>query len=163
MKKLISIVFVCFALGAFAQNTAKKELRPKKEQRNKLDSIRVAYINSNLPLSAEEQTKFWPVYDEMKTKMRELNKKEMQARSNVKNNLETMSEADLKTQVESMQALEQEKLTLKKEYSSKIASIITWKKSVKLVMIEKQFKEQLRDEIKRRRSENGSPNLQEMN
>lgn len=153
MKNVLSILFVVLAFGLQAQgkNGAK---------RNKLDSIRTAYINTNLPLSAEEQAKFWPVYDEMRTKMRDLNKKELQARKDLKENVETLSEADIKTKVETLQSAEQDKLNIKKEYASKIANIITWKKSVKLVQIEKQFKEKLREELQKRKG-NRPPNPDE--
>lgn len=165
MKKLMSILMICLSISAYSQNQPRKsDVRPRKEQRAKLDSIHNAYINTNLPLSSEEQARFWPVYVEMKDKLRDLNKKEIQTRNELKNNLETLSETDIKNKVELLQSIETDKLALKKEYSSKIAAAITWKKSVKLVRVEKEFKEKIRDELQRRKVErNSAPSDSDMN
>lgn len=157
MKKVILFIVLMFSIGAFAQapiNGKKGEmLEQRKDQRKKLDSLKMDFINKNLELTADEQTKFWPIYNEMNKKMREANKKQNQLRLEIKNSTETATEADLKAKIEALQNAEQEKLNVKKDYSPKIAAIITWKKSLKLVSLERQFRDKLKEELEKRKAE----------
>lgn len=157
MRKLTMIALMMVALPVMAQEGSGKEKSPeqRKERKEKIDSLKHVYINTELALTKEQQDKFWPLYDEMHKKMKEAGRKKMEAAKDLKENLESLKEAEIKSKVEIIQAAEQEKLNIKKDYSVKIANVITYKKAVQLVGLEHSFREKLREEMEKRKGEKG--------
>ncbi|MES2798854.1 MAG: hypothetical protein V4638_02455 [Bacteroidota bacterium] len=153
MRKLVIFTLLLMTIPAMAQEGSGKGKSPeqRKERREKIDSLKQVYINTELELTKEQQDKFWPVYDEMHKKMKEAGRKKVEAAKDLKANIETLKEAEIKAKVDIIQAAEQEKLNLKKEYSTKIANVITYKKAVQLVGVEHDFREKLREEMEKRR------------
>lgn len=151
MKKLAMVLFVLASLPVFAQ--PKGEVGKAKKE--KIEQLKIAYLTKHLELTSEESEKFWPVYNEMTTKLRENNKERMKLSKELKENLETMKDAEIKTKMDAILNTEQQEVTIKKEYSPKIAAVIGYKKSVKLVSLERQFRQELKKELERRKGENG--------
>ncbi len=151
MKKLALILFVLAQLPVYAQPKG-EGAKAKKE---KVEQLKIAYLTKHLELTTEESEKFWPVYNEMSTKLRDNNKERMKISKELRDNLETLKEAEIKTKMEAILNTEQQEVNIKKEYSSKIAAIIGYKKSVKLVSLERQFRQELKKELEKRKSESG--------
>lgn len=151
MKKLAMVLFVLASLPVFAQ--PKGEVGKAKKE--KIEQLKIAYLTKHLELTSEESEKFWPVYNEMTTKLRENNKERMKLSKELKENLETMKDAEIKTKMDAILNTEQQEVTIKKEYSPKIAAVIGYKKSVKLVSLERQFRQELKKELEKRKGENG--------
>lgn len=147
MKKLITLLFVALVLPILAQ--------PKSEQgkrKEKIDAMHIAYMNKNLELSDAEKEKFWPVYDEMRDKMKQNRKSMTELKKDLKN-FESLKEEEIKQKSEAIFVAQQQELNIKKEYSTRIAGIIGYKRSVKLVSLERQFRQDLKKELEKRRSE----------
>lgn len=149
MKKL---AFVFFILASFQLLAQPKGDKPKKE---KIEQLKIAYITKGLDLSTEESEKFWPVYNEMSKKMKENRKERMTLAKDLKDNVETLKESEIKTKIDAILKNEQAGLDIKKEYSDKIAAVIGYKKSVKLISLEKEFREELRKELQKRKGAEG--------
>ena len=72
MKKLYMILsFVCFAAAASAQE-AEPDLSEKKQQ--DIEALKVAFISKELELTPDEAQKFWPVFNQYSTEMKEATK-----------------------------------------------------------------------------------------
>jgi hypothetical protein len=154
MRKLALVLFVLATLPVIAQPAGGKGDRSK-EKREKVEQLKIAYFTKNLELTTEESEKFWPIYNEMSTKMRDNNKERMKLSKELKDNLETLKDAEIKAKMDAILNTEQQQVTIKKEYSSKIAAVIGYKKSVKLVSLEHQFSQELRKEFEKRKGEEG--------
>lgn len=146
------MLFLLFSATALAQ--PKGEPGKKKE---KIEQLRIAYITKNLELTTEEAEKFWPVYNEFTNKLRESKKTRMKLMKELKDNLETLKDSEIKSKTETIMAEEQKELDLKKEYAPKIAAVIGYKRSVKLVSLEREFRQQLKEELRKRREEREGP------
>ncbi|MFN5912003.1 MAG: hypothetical protein ACK45H_11750 [Bacteroidota bacterium] len=152
MRKLATMLFLLLSVSAMAQS--KEEPGKKKE---KIEQLRIAYISKNLELNSEEAEKFWPVYNEFTDKLRESKKTRMKLSKELKDNVDTMKDSDLKAKTEAIMAEDQKELDLKREYSPKIAAVIGYKRSVKLVSLEREFRQQLKEELRKRREERKGP------
>ena len=69
----------------------------------------------------------------------------------LKENFETLSEADIKSKSQSILSNEVEQAELKKEYHDKIADVIGYKKATKLLSLEQRFKRELLEQMKGRK------------
>lgn len=150
MRKLVLFLFVACALPVLAQ--PKGENGKRKE---KIEALHVEYINKNLELTDAEKEKFWPIYNEMTTKMKDSRKESMKLKKELKDGLDSMKDEEIKTKMEAILQNEQSELNLKKEYGPKIASTIGYKKSVKLVSLEREFRQELKKELQKRKGEEG--------
>jgi hypothetical protein len=151
MKKLALVMFVLATLPVFAQPKGEGG----KAKKEKIEQLKITYLTKHLELTTEESEKFWPVYNEMTTKLRDNNKERMKLSKELKENIDTMKDAEIKTKVDAILNTEQQEVNIKKEYSPKIAAVIGYKKSVKLVSLERQFRQELKKELEKRKGENG--------
>lgn len=77
MKKIIAILAAsALVLSSFAQAPHKpgKNAEFRKQQKERLQAEKVAYITSQLELTPEEAQVFWPVYNKAQAEQKEANK-----------------------------------------------------------------------------------------
>ena len=80
MKKLISILLtVSIAAAVFAQPQGKPGHKGQHPDFEKMRAERVAFITSEVGLTSEDAQAFWPIYNKVEEKQRELNKAEKTA------------------------------------------------------------------------------------
>ncbi len=148
LKSIYTIVlFVFFAIGTLNAQPPRKEHPNKKE---KIEQLKIAFITKELEFTTDEAEKFWPVYNEMSDKIHEKKKEERKLQMELKENFETLSEADIKSKSQSILNNEIEQAKLKKEYHDKIADVIGYKKATKLLSLEQRFKRELLEQMKGR-------------
>lgn len=152
MKKVTTMLFLLVTLTAMAQPQGEPGKR-----KEKVEQLRIAYITEKLPLTSAEAEKFWPVYNEFTDKLRETKKGNMQLRKDLHENLEKLSEGEIKEKIEMITVGQQKELDLQTEYGPKIASVVGYKKAVKLVSLEKEFRQELRKELQKRKEERLGP------
>jgi len=152
MKK---IAFGFLILGSsllsvtYAQEKTEPVDKTKKEEKDdKVDKLKIAYFNSELKLTEEEQAKFWPLYNECEAKMKELRKASRDIKKYLDENFETMSNEDAKNKLNEIFANEAKEVALKKEYATKFSAIIGDKRALKLLSLEHEFKKDLLDALK---------------
>jgi hypothetical protein len=147
MKNIILFVLFTFSIAAFfAQD---KPLKGK-ERQEKIKQVKIAYITEQLALTSAEAEKFWPIYNEMEVKIKNNRKSQRKIISELSN--EANKEEDFKKKSLLLFENEQEMLVIKKEYHSKIAEVIGYKKATKLLKVEREFKEKLIQELKNRKN-----------
>lgn len=135
---LLTLLFI--APFAFSQEDKEDEPQTRKET---IEQLKIAFITKELDLTTDQAEKFWPVYNELSKKINEENKTRKKTAENLKDNLETLSEEEIKTKTNSILDSDIEVAKLKKEYNEKIAAIIGYKKATKLLSLEARFKREL--------------------
>ena len=74
IKSLIIIIITLTSTFSFAQNG--RLMKQKKEQ---VKSLKVAFITSELDLTADESVKFWPLYNAFDEKQSEIRRTKMKS------------------------------------------------------------------------------------
>ena len=154
MKKLM-ILIVAVTLNSVQFAHAQEELDPSKRER--LEALKVAYLTQELYLTPEEAQQFWPLYNEMAQKMRDVRKEQRSNRKGAKENFDSMSDAELSYAIDKELEYEQQELDLKKEYNAKFKKILPIKKVAKLHMAETGFRRELLKGARDRRKIPGGP------
>jgi len=148
MKNLILIGVLIFSLGGvMAQETDKD----KDSRRDKIKALAVAHITEQLELTTQEAEKFWPVYNRIKDKHRELEKEKRKLIDELKGNFESLTEAKAQEYVDQMVRLEQQINESRTDYNhEEIVAIIGAKRFLKLNKAEHDFRRKMIKEYKER-------------
>lgn len=155
-KHLKSIILLLFFTGislfSFSQENQNKEKRGEK-----IKKLKVAYFTEELNLTVAESEKFWPIYNEMEEKLKTNRKDNKKVIDEISKNVDTYTDEDYKKSVNKIFENDINQTTIKKDYYAKIAAVIGYKKATKLLKLEKEFKQKLLKELKKRRNENQNP------
>ena len=120
----------------------------EKERDEKIDRLKIGFITSELALTTEEAEKFWPVYNELETKVKELRKASRKVQKEVEDGYDALSNEDAKKKMATLFENDEKEVALKKEYAEKISKIIGEKRSLKLLSLEHEFRRELLDRLK---------------
>lgn len=137
-----ALVLLAFLIGSAQLGIAQN---PELEQskREKLEALKIAHITERLALTPEEAQTFWPLYNELESKMKEVRKQKRQNRKSTRANHDQMSDKELMAAIEAELDYEQQELDLKKEYNKKFSKILPIKKVVLLHEAREGFKKRL--------------------
>ena len=139
MKKYSYIfILLWFAFNSESQTNAK---------RDKIDQLRVAFINSKVNLSNQETQQFWPLYNELNDKL-DLLKKTYRINFIKNFNAESLTDKEAEALIIAEFILKQKELDLNKEYYEKYKKILLIKKIALIKMAENDFKKELIKTIK---------------
>ncbi len=115
----------------------------RKQDREKIKSLKIAYITEKLDLTSKEAEAFWPVYNSHENKIEELRKKERSQGRNKKVDLALLSEKEAADLLNAQLELEQMKDDEKIGFIQKVSSILSAKKTLLLIEAEEEFKRKL--------------------
>jgi len=116
-------------------------------KRDKIDQLRVTFINSKVNLSNQETQQFWPLYNELNDKLDLL--KKIYRINFIKNfNAESLTDKEAEALLTAEYLLKQKELDLNKEYYEKYKKILPIKKIALIKMAENDFKKELIKTIK---------------
>ncbi|MFT6066526.1 MAG: hypothetical protein ACJAYY_001824 [Paraglaciecola sp.] len=148
MKKIIIYIpiFLFCTLSIFAQK--------KRESREKIRTLKIAYVTEKLNLTENEAQKFWPIYNTY-------NKEEYTLRSSYRfslkkaieknETLDNVSEEDSKKLIALKLSTDMKLYELEKDFVKKIKEIISYKKIIKLQIAEIEFGRNLMRKYKQKR------------
>ncbi len=146
-QKLVwALIPLLFASTAFSQAPG-----DDKERDDKIEALKVGFITKELNLTTSEAEKFWPVYNEMDAKMKELRQSCRKINKDLKDSEEKMTNDDAKKKLSTLFENDQKELDLKKEYSEKFIKIIGEKRTLKLLSLEHEFRRVLLERLKDRK------------
>ncbi len=154
MKKLTLIFLVLLSALAIAIAQPPGDREPSEEQREKIKTLKIAFLSEKLSLTSEEATTFWPVYNEFDKKRHAIRKKERAFMKELKKS----PDANADQKINELLALRQEGIDLEKSYKSKFIEQLGAKRTLTLYLAEKQFHREL---MKKIREEKGRPNRPE--
>jgi hypothetical protein len=138
VKYIYVFMFCILAVVGWAQPGSKRE---------KIDALRVSFINSRVSLTTQESQLFWPLYNEYTNKTDDLKKTfRHQFVRNVDFNAFTEKEADAYLTAEL--TLKQKEYELIKEYYEKFKKALPAKKLALIRRAEEDFRKELIKNIK---------------
>lgn len=153
---VLTLLFTLFLGFDSSGQPPRKRAQDKKER---IQQLKIAYFTKELNLTTDEAEKFWPIYNEMSEKVNEQKRKAKRASREVKNGVDTMTDAEIKAKMNEALDARINESKLQKEYLGKIGEVIGYKKAAKVVSLEAQFKREL---LKRLTEEqNGNSNATE--
>jgi hypothetical protein len=137
----LNVKIIIFLVLAFCQ----VHLTFSQNGRDKVELLRVSFINKQLELTTAEAEKFWPVYNEYNDKIKAIRKN---LRISFRKANDVISEAEAEELYQLDLKSKQAELDVHKIYSEKIRTIIGVKKSVRLKIAEEEFKQEIIKSIK---------------
>jgi len=152
MKNFTLIALLIFSSTLFAQKhkPLQGEMGIKKEERAKIETLRRAFISTQLDLSQSDSTQFWPIYDKFTLEFRDY-KKDVRKKMKSISETENISDREAEKLLKEVNALELKIAALKTSSNKEIAAIIGYAKTAQLSEIERAFKKKLLEELKGRR------------
>ena len=143
LKKIILVGVLLTVTISFGQG---------KPDREKIKSLKIAFITERLDLSSAEAEKFWPVYNAHEEKLEEFRSIERTEIRGKLRNLDAVSDSEASKLLDQYIALQEEKNKEQRSFSIKMRKIISAKKTILLMKSEEDFKRRL---IKQYRKRNG--------
>lgn len=143
MKNIIVVMLVLMGGGVFAQQGKLTD-----EKRKEFDAQKVAFFTQEMDLSPAEAAVFWPLYNEMQKKNREI-EAQMRQEYRAVREAKGVKEANYAESINKMLAAEQKMQDIKKEYYNKMVKALPASKIWKLGDAERKFHRQLFDKLKR--------------
>ena len=126
MKNIILIVLLLWSgVGVWAQD------KLTDEKRKEFDAQKVAFFTQELDLSPAEAAVFWPLYNEMQKKNREI-EADMRKSFHEVRNAKGLKETDYKEAIGKMLGYEARLHEVKKEYYQKMIQVVPASKIWKL-------------------------------
>lgn len=141
MKKLGLVLMMFLAIGSTSL-VAQGPGGPKggKMTKEEKEAKMVGFITEKLALTPEEAKDFWPVFNEMKEKLKENRKAFKDDKPSKDMKLDDMSDEEVRTLIDNGFKMKENDLAIKKEYNEKFINIIGVKRTAKLYHLEKEFK-----------------------
>lgn len=139
IKKILPILLLLSSFNFYAQGENMKE---KKEQ---IKALKVAFLTTELDLTAKEAEKFWPIYNTFDDKQFELRHLKMQACKNRMSELalDQMSEKEASLLLAQMESTDEELFLLRKNYIRSLKKVLPAVKIIKLRVSEENFNRKL--------------------
>jgi hypothetical protein len=141
MKNKITYIFLFLLTVQFGFS------QEKDARKERIKSLKIAFISQKLALTSEEAEKFWPIYNKYDDKIMAL--KEAQLRLRHQKRIGTDEEALKK--IEESEEKESEIMALKKKMRSELIPAISAEKVLKLERLEQEFHRKLLEKLKDRR------------
>ena len=141
-KMIMFLMFVGLSLSALSQD--------------KVEQLKIAYFSKELNLTTSEAEKFWPIYNEMEGKIKEIRKNRRKTSKYLQQNGDSLAADVVKKNTIAIFDNEIAEVNLKKEYYNKIGEAIGYKKASKVYKLEIEFRKKLLHKLKEERGNGGS-------
>jgi Spy/CpxP family protein refolding chaperone len=150
MKNVVLFLGVLLLSASFAGAQPDPD-EMDENRRNKIETLKRAYISEKLELTVAEAEKFWPIYNEFDAQ-RETLRKSMRA-SNKKLKDGTASEKETLALIDEVNQKRKDEIDLETKFLKDAMPVLGAKKVMKLTQIQKDFQRELMKRIKERREE----------
>jgi len=124
---------------------------------NKIKTLKVSFITEKLALTSQEASKFWPIYNKFEKEryqLYHLEIAEMKKKIDDLGGIDMLSEKQAEVFTKDMLALEKLDYETNVRYQNALKKVISYKKIVKLQMVERDFNRQLFRRYKNRKAKN---------
>lgn len=119
--------------------------------RDKIKSLKIAFITERLDLSSNEAEAFWPIYNEHEASIEAIKRKERRDIRARLMDFDQLSEKEANDLLSDLIALEDEKYRINIAFMKKMSKAITAKKTFLLIKAEEDFKKRLLQQMRNRR------------
>jgi|TARA_E500000318_G_C3512919_1_gene193082 formate dehydrogenase maturation protein FdhE len=119
--------------------------------RERIKSLKVAFITERVGLTSEEAQQFWPIYNEHEETLENMRRKErMELHANI-SRVQELSTNESEKLLDNLLTLQFEKQKAERDFLSKLRTVIPAKKVLLLVKAEEDFKRQMIQQFRKRR------------
>lgn len=140
---ILAFGFLLLSLGALAQ--------PNRDQ---IRSLKVAFITERLDLTPKEAQEFWPIYNAYDDQMVKIKFEELRnLRRNIKQNVETLSDSEAKTLLDSLVIAENKLHDEEVNLIKNLKMVISPQKILMLKVAEEDFNRKLFEQFRKRRQQ----------
>ncbi|OBX22011.1 hypothetical protein LX77_00387 [Gelidibacter algens] len=148
MKNAILIVFMILcSWSTYSQNSEKRE---------KIKTLKVAFITERLSLTETEAQKFWPIYNAYETEKDEQRRMGYEKRKQIS---EDMTETEAKAMLKDFVSFERERENLRANFVESLLKVMPAKKIIQLKLAEDEFNRKMLHEYKRRHGSDKQNNI----
>lgn len=146
IKKLLPFALLLITFCGFSQERFK-------EKRDQIKALKVAFITNELALTADEATRFWPIYNTFEAKQNEIRIQKIKAYKDRidDSNLDKLSEKEALALLMQMENTEDELTQLRKKFVSSLKNVIPSIKIIKLKRAEDNFNKKLLQQYRDKR------------
>ncbi|WP_340076889.1 sensor of ECF-type sigma factor [Leptobacterium sp. I13] len=154
MKKYITFLSVVLFFILVSKTQAQEY------KRDRIKSLKIAFITEKLSLTTEEAEKFWPVYNTYDDNVYDLrNVKLRDIKNKLRNgSFQTMSESDAKKVLDEIEAIESQIHNEQKKLTQNLRSVISAKKIILLKKVEDDFNRELLKRLRERKGQRFNKN-----
>lgn len=131
-KNSLVVIALLSSLMAFGQTP-----------RNKIKSLKVAFLTEKLSLTTEEAQAFWPVYNAYETEMQEVRLKERRRFTGIMADLRSMNDREAEVLLQAYQDLKKDKHEIESQFIVDLKKILPARKVILLFQAEEAFKRRL--------------------
>ena len=140
-SKIIILFILFLSVTAFAQpgSRLKERMQQKKEQ---IKSMKIAFITTELNLTPDEATKFWPLFNAFEDKQRELKQDKIK---NYMDRIDSdkLTEKEANSLLTQMESTEYELFQSRKKFVNSLKAVLPAAKILKLKKAEEEFSKKL--------------------
>jgi len=147
MKKILLLFIIVFTINiSYSQRGSRERVK----------TLKIAYITEQLNLSSKEAQQFWPIYNKHDETMESLKKEERRSIRSIKDadGPEGLSEKEAEELLRNHIKGEEQKLNARKKLITDLRQVIPYKKILKLVKAERDFNKRLLKQLRDRRQRN---------
>lgn len=123
--------------------------------REKIKTLKVAFITERLSLTSEEAQVFWPIYNEHEKNTQRIRRKERLEIQSQLADMDVLTDREANALLDQLVELEREKQELHIAFINKISTVISPRKTLLLIKAEEDFKRRLLREMQQRRRGGG--------
>lgn len=151
MKKQITLISICL----FCVISLSAQMN--KESREKINTLKIAYLTEQLNLTSLEAEKFWPIYnayDKEQNNLRNENRTRLKALIQKNGSIDSISEQEAEKLINLKIKADKKLIEIQERFIEKIRTVISYKKLIKLQVSEMEFARKLMRKYKRKDSTN---------
>ena len=136
-NKLVLIIVFLLSIQLFAQ-------QPRVEKKEQIKALKVGFITTELKLTSDEASRFWPIYNAFEDKQFDLRLQKMKAfRGRMDSDLEKISEKEASSLLAQMESNEDELYQARKKFIASLKGVLPSIKIIKLKKTEDDFNRKL--------------------
>ncbi|RIV42153.1 hypothetical protein [Flagellimonas pelagia] len=135
MSKKIPIV-IAFLIGTFW-------MQAQGPVRDRIKTLKVAFITERVGLTSKEAQQFWPIYNEHEDVLENIRRKERAELQSKISMAQGLSDADSEELLNNLLSLQNERHNAEQQFMGDIRKVIPAKKVLLLIKAEEDFKKQL--------------------
>ncbi len=136
MKKIPFIFAFLLFLTISSGSLQAQDHHHSKERHQNIQNAKIAFISEKLSLTSEQSQKFWPIYNQLEAERDNLREKSRALRSQ---NLEAMSDSEIRAALNNRLNWRQEEIDLDKQYMEKFTRVISVRQLAALYRNEREF------------------------
>ncbi|HLP63928.1 sensor of ECF-type sigma factor [Flavobacterium sp.] len=147
--KIITVLLLFLSITTFAQGG---KLREKFQQkRDQVKAMKIAFITSELNLTPDEATKFWPLFNEFEEKQKAIRQDKIKNYIDRSQGSDKLTEKEAQNLLNQMETAEEELHQLRKKFVANLKGVLPATKILKLKKAEEEFSKKLLQQYRDKR------------